>query len=197
MLSQGVRPKVVSDLLGHGQIEITLAPYSHVTARLQAVAAEAMGRLLGGQADSQATPPPRSLPTDLQMARTGRHHPDRGGVPGPDRSPGRSRPGGHLLQLPLLLTFDDWAYGDPYRATRIGAYLRSHNIRAAFFLKYPVHRAHRAPVSQGQRGRPGPPVQQLPQRHSGIIYDLHQQGLLFCRNRGPVGRLAPFPLACT
>jgi hypothetical protein len=64
VLSQGVRPKVVSDLLGHGQIEITLAPYSHVTARLQAVAAEAMGRLLGGQADSQATPPPpRSLPT--------------------------------------------------------------------------------------------------------------------------------------
>ena len=34
----------------------------------------------------------------------------------------------------VLLTFDDWAYGDPYRATRIGAYLRSHNIRAAFFL---------------------------------------------------------------
>ena len=34
----------------------------------------------------------------------------------------------------VLLTFDDWAYDDPYRATRIGAYLRSHNIRAAFFL---------------------------------------------------------------
>ena len=43
----------------------------------------------------------------------------------------------------VLLTFDDWAYGDPYRATRIGAYLQSRNIRAMFFLinqyasKYP------------------------------------------------------------
>lgn len=34
----------------------------------------------------------------------------------------------------VLLTFDDWAYGDPYRATRVGAYLQSRNIRAAFFL---------------------------------------------------------------
>jgi peptidoglycan-N-acetylglucosamine deacetylase len=34
----------------------------------------------------------------------------------------------------VLLTFDDWAHGDPYRATRIGAYLQSRNIRAAFFL---------------------------------------------------------------
>ena len=49
MLSQGVPPKVVSDLLGHGQIGITLDPYSHVTARLQAVAAAAMGRLLGAR----------------------------------------------------------------------------------------------------------------------------------------------------
>jgi peptidoglycan/xylan/chitin deacetylase (PgdA/CDA1 family) len=43
----------------------------------------------------------------------------------------------------VLLTFDDWSYGDPYRATRVGSYLRSRNIRAAFFLineyarKYP------------------------------------------------------------
>ena len=43
----------------------------------------------------------------------------------------------------VLLTFDDWAYGDPYRATRVGAYLKSRNIRAAYFLinkeaqKYP------------------------------------------------------------
>jgi hypothetical protein len=29
--------------------------YSHVSATMQAVAAEAMGRLLGGQDDSQAT----------------------------------------------------------------------------------------------------------------------------------------------
>jgi peptidoglycan/xylan/chitin deacetylase (PgdA/CDA1 family) len=43
----------------------------------------------------------------------------------------------------VLLTLDDWSYGDPYRATRVGAYLKSRNIRAAFFLinqeakKYP------------------------------------------------------------
>ena len=55
MLSQGVPPKVVSDLLGHGQIEITLDPYSHVTARLQAVAAEAMGRLLAARTTAPAT----------------------------------------------------------------------------------------------------------------------------------------------
>ncbi|MEU8568154.1 polysaccharide deacetylase family protein [Streptomyces pathocidini] len=33
-----------------------------------------------------------------------------------------------------LLTFDDWSYKDPYRTTRIGAYLQSQGIRAAFFL---------------------------------------------------------------
>jgi peptidoglycan/xylan/chitin deacetylase (PgdA/CDA1 family) len=34
----------------------------------------------------------------------------------------------------VLLTFDDWAYGDPFRATRIGEYLESRGIRAGFFL---------------------------------------------------------------
>ena len=34
----------------------------------------------------------------------------------------------------VLLTLDDWAYGDPYRATRVGDYLKSRNIRAAFLL---------------------------------------------------------------
>jgi len=55
LLSEGVHPKIVSDLLGHSQIGITLDLYSHVTATMQAVAAEAMGRLLGGQDDSKAT----------------------------------------------------------------------------------------------------------------------------------------------
>lgn len=42
-----------------------------------------------------------------------------------------------------LVTFDDWAYGDPYRATRVGAYLKSRYVRAIFFVvnnearKYP------------------------------------------------------------
>jgi integrase len=49
LLGEGVHPKIVSDLLGHSQIGITLDLYSHVTATMQAVAAEAMGRLLGDQ----------------------------------------------------------------------------------------------------------------------------------------------------
>jgi peptidoglycan/xylan/chitin deacetylase (PgdA/CDA1 family) len=36
-----------------------------------------------------------------------------------------------------------------------------------------------------------------PDAMSGIISDLHSQGLLFCRNRGPVGRNMPFPASCT
>ena len=54
LLSEGIHPKIVSDLLGHSQIGITLDLYSHVTATMQAVATEAMGRLLGGQDDKVA-----------------------------------------------------------------------------------------------------------------------------------------------
>jgi peptidoglycan-N-acetylglucosamine deacetylase len=36
-----------------------------------------------------------------------------------------------------------------------------------------------------------------PDAMSGIISDLHKQGLLFCRNRGPVGSTMPFPTSCT
>ena len=36
-----------------------------------------------------------------------------------------------------------------------------------------------------------------PNAVGGIIDDLHAQGLLFCRNRGPVGVKTPFPLSCT
>jgi integrase len=48
-----VHPKIVSDLLGHSQIGITLDLYSHVTVTMQAVAAEAMGRLLRDQDESR------------------------------------------------------------------------------------------------------------------------------------------------
>lgn len=43
-----------------------------------------------------------------------------------------------------ILTFDDWAYGDPYRAVRVGAYLQARKVRAIFFVinkearKYPA-----------------------------------------------------------
>jgi peptidoglycan/xylan/chitin deacetylase (PgdA/CDA1 family) len=34
----------------------------------------------------------------------------------------------------VILSFDDWAYGDPYRATRVGSYLKSRGVRGMFFL---------------------------------------------------------------
>jgi peptidoglycan-N-acetylglucosamine deacetylase len=193
----------------------------------------------------------------------------------------------------VLLTFDDWAYGDPYRATRVGAYLKSRNIRAAFFVinkeaeKYPKivptlrQQGHwvlnhsyshknltqlsdgsvRSEISKGvSSNRLRPPYgaydsgvasiasslgyrictwtvntkdwekvdgsyrsissirsivrnarrsakvsgvvighlqTKYPDAMSGIISDLHNQGLLFCRNRGPVGQNMPFPASCT
>jgi len=54
LLGEGIHPKVVSDLLGHSQIGITLDLYSHVTATMHAGAAEAMGRLLGSQEHDEA-----------------------------------------------------------------------------------------------------------------------------------------------
>jgi peptidoglycan-N-acetylglucosamine deacetylase len=194
----------------------------------------------------------------------------------------------------VLLTFDDWAYGDPYRATRVGSYLRSRGIRAAFFpinqyaRSYPdivqtvrgqghwvlnhtyshpylttlSDSAVRSQIRDGVvsnrlrppygaydsrisriagelgyrictwtidtrdwerpngaqyrstasirsivRGSPwsaksggvvlGHLQTNFPDAVGGIVDDLHQQGLLFCRNRGAVGANAPFPLTCT
>jgi peptidoglycan-N-acetylglucosamine deacetylase len=194
----------------------------------------------------------------------------------------------------VLLTFDDWSYGDPYRATRIGSYLRSRSIRAAFFLinQYarnypdivrtlrqqghwvlnhtyshpdlttlsnsgvsseirngvasnrlrPPYGAYNSRVSSiasnlgyrictwtidtrdwqhpdGTHYRSTSSIRSIvrnspwsaksggvvlghlftnyPNAVGGIIDDLHQQGLLFCRNRGAVSATAPFPLACT
>ena len=193
----------------------------------------------------------------------------------------------------VLLTFDDWAYGDPYRATRVGAYLKSRNIRAAFFLinqeaqKYPdiiatlrqqghwvldhtyshprltelsdadvswqirngvtsnrlrppygafdsridsiagslgyrictwtidsldyeyVNGSRRSTSSVRSIVRNSPWSAKyngvilghlntnFPDAISGIISDLNNQGLQFCRNSGPVGATMPFPAACT
>lgn len=46
MLGCGVHPKVVSEMLGHSQISITLDLYSHVTLCMQREAAEAMDAAL-------------------------------------------------------------------------------------------------------------------------------------------------------
>jgi peptidoglycan/xylan/chitin deacetylase (PgdA/CDA1 family) len=193
----------------------------------------------------------------------------------------------------VLLTLDDWAYGDPYRATRVGDYLKSRHIRAAFFLinqeaqKHPdiiatlrqqghwvgnhtyshprltelsdtdvrwqiqngvtsnrlrppfgafdsridsiagslgyrictwtidsldyeyVNGSRRSTSSVRSIVRNSPWSAKyngvilghlntnFPDAISGIISDLNNQGLQFCRNSGPVGATMPFPAACT
>ena len=49
LLRQGIHPKVVSELLGHSQIAITLDTYSHVLPDMQREATVALDRLLGGK----------------------------------------------------------------------------------------------------------------------------------------------------
>lgn len=46
MLSRGVHPKIVSEMLGHSTIAITLDLYSHVTPTMQRQAADAMDELM-------------------------------------------------------------------------------------------------------------------------------------------------------
>jgi integrase len=46
LLLQGIHPKVVSEMLGHSQVGITLNLYSHVLPNMQRQASAAMDRLL-------------------------------------------------------------------------------------------------------------------------------------------------------
>jgi integrase len=46
LLSAGVHPKVVQEMLGHSQISLTLDTYSHVLPGLQDEAAEKMNKLI-------------------------------------------------------------------------------------------------------------------------------------------------------
>jgi integrase len=46
MLGRGVHPKIVSEMLGHSQIAVTLDLYSHVTPTMQREAATALDILL-------------------------------------------------------------------------------------------------------------------------------------------------------
>jgi integrase len=48
----GIHPKIVSELLGHSQVGITLDLYSHVTATMQQEAVRAFEGLLGSQLDT-------------------------------------------------------------------------------------------------------------------------------------------------
>lgn len=49
MLGRGVHPKIVSEMLGHSTVAITLDLYSHVTPTMQREAASAMDALLRGE----------------------------------------------------------------------------------------------------------------------------------------------------
>ncbi|HEX8859034.1 MAG TPA: site-specific integrase [Actinomycetes bacterium] len=53
LLGMGVHPKIVSELLGHSNISITLDLYSHVTMSMQQQAVTAIDGLLGSQPGSQ------------------------------------------------------------------------------------------------------------------------------------------------
>jgi integrase len=48
LLVQGVRPRVVMEILGHSQISLTMNTYSHVIPELGHDAAQRMDDLLGG-----------------------------------------------------------------------------------------------------------------------------------------------------
>jgi integrase len=47
LLSQGVQPRVIMELLGHSQISLTMDTYSHVMPVLERQAADAMEALCG------------------------------------------------------------------------------------------------------------------------------------------------------
>jgi len=50
LLAQGIPARVVMDRLGHSNIALTLGTYSHVIPQLHQEAADAIDRVLGGQA---------------------------------------------------------------------------------------------------------------------------------------------------
>jgi integrase len=49
LLSQGVHPKIVADMLGHSTISLTMDVYSHVTLDMQQEAAKTMDRLFSAR----------------------------------------------------------------------------------------------------------------------------------------------------
>lgn len=50
LLEKGIHPKIVSDMLGHSQVGITLNLYSHVTPTMQKQADDAFDEVLGMRA---------------------------------------------------------------------------------------------------------------------------------------------------
>jgi integrase len=54
LLACGVHPKVVSEILGHSRISITLDLYTHVSEGMQREAVDRLQQLLGGQFGGQS-----------------------------------------------------------------------------------------------------------------------------------------------
>ena len=48
LLGEGVHPKVVSEMLGHASVQLTLDTYSHVTPTMQQEAAKTMDSIFAG-----------------------------------------------------------------------------------------------------------------------------------------------------
>ena len=48
LLGQGIHPKIVSEMLGHASVGLTLDTYSHVLPAMHEQAAQAMEAALGG-----------------------------------------------------------------------------------------------------------------------------------------------------
>lgn len=51
LLGRGINPKVVSEMLGHSHVSVTLGIYSHVLPHMQQQAADAMDQALGLRGD--------------------------------------------------------------------------------------------------------------------------------------------------
>ena len=60
LLGRGINPKIVSEMLGHSQIGITLGLYSHVTPHMQQQAADAMDAALDSYRESSKRAPQRN-----------------------------------------------------------------------------------------------------------------------------------------
>ena len=59
---QGIHPKIVSEMLGHSTVAVTLDLYSHVTPSMQAQAADALDALLGRNSGREAGSQQRVCP---------------------------------------------------------------------------------------------------------------------------------------
>ncbi len=55
LLERGINPKVVSEMLGHSHVSVTLGIYSHVMPHMQQQAADAMNKALGKYRNLSAT----------------------------------------------------------------------------------------------------------------------------------------------